>query len=293
MSKKKAFSVINIYQFIFQALRNQPKLWIPYVGFTLLELFFLIFLYLAPRQPFAVLLAPPIRAFWGEKFLHYPVNFLLLPKLASLSRNFLACIFGSLLTGFAVAMVVDVYYKKNINALASLKAAFKKYLYLFAVVLLITVLFFSLIKIIEKGLLKYFLFGHATLLFLKPQVWLGPILIIINLLIVILVQGLLVYAIPIIMTGNGKLFKAIGRSMVMFTKLFLPTLFLVGLPILAYLPIIVLQFNTPFLINRFLPEAVLYVCIAAAIINSLVVDLLVTFSSTILYLQNKDLICEK
>ncbi len=293
MSKKKAFSVINIYQFIFQALRNQPKLWIPYVGFTLLELFFLIFLYLAPRQPFAVLLAPPIRAFRGEKFLHYPANFLLLPELASLSRNFLACIFGSLLTGFAVAMVVDVYYKKNINALASLKAAFKKYLYLFAVVLLVTVLFFSLIKIIEKGLLKYFLSGHATLLFLKPQVWLGPILIIINLLIVILVQGLLVYAIPIIMTGNGKLFKAIGRSTVMFTKLFLPTLFLVGLPILAYLPIIVLQFNTSFLINRFLPEAVLYVCIAAAIINSLVVDLLVTFSSTILYLQNKDLICEK
>jgi hypothetical protein len=172
-------------------------------------------------------------------------------------------------------MVTDVFNKKDVRIFASLIMAIKKYFSLFAVVLIITGLFFSFLKLIEMGLM-----------FLHPKAWMGPVLIALNLLVVLLVQGAFVYAIPLLMIKNENLFKALGKSVVMFFKLFVPTVALIGLPLLFYVPIIVLQFNTPLLIDRTFPEAVLYVSIAAVIFNSLIVDLFITLSTTILFLQN-------
>jgi hypothetical protein len=280
VDKKKSVSIINTYHLVFQALRSQPKLFIPYICFVLVELAVLFLLYVAPRHPFNVVLAPPIKAFFGEPFLHYPTNFLLLPKLSSLSRNFLSCILGALMTGFAVLMVSDAYNHKTVRPAASLKTAFKKYISLFTVVLIITGLFFGLLKLVETG--------FASLLFLKSKVWLGPAMIGINILVVLLVQGLFAYAIPLLMLENNKLFQAMARSVGIFFKLFIPTAVLIGLPLLTYIPIIVLQYNTPLLISKVFPEAVLYVCVIAAILNSFVIDLLITLSTTVLFLQNRD-----
>jgi hypothetical protein len=286
VDKKKSNSIISTYHLVFQSLRSQPKLFIPFVFFILVELICLFFVYVAPRVPFNVVLAPPIKTFWGERFLHYPANFLLLPKLGSLIRNFLSCIMGSLLTGLAVVMAADVFNKKSARIFPSLKTAIKKYLALFTVVLLITVLFFSFLKLIETGIVKYFISGHKDLLSLGPKIWMGPILIALNLLVVLLVQGLFVYAIPLLMIGNENLFKALVKSVMVFFKLFWPTVALIGLPLLFYIPIIVLQFNTPVLIDRVFPEAVLFVSIAAVIFNSLILDLFITLATTFLFLQN-------
>ncbi|MCX5707730.1 MAG: hypothetical protein NTY14_01910 [Candidatus Omnitrophica bacterium] len=280
MDKKKSLSIINTYHLVFQALRSQPKLFIPYICFVLVELAVLFLLYVAPRHPFNVVLAPPIKAFFGEAFLHYPTNFLLLPKLSSLSRNFLSCILGALMTGFAVLMVSDAYNQKTVRPTVSLKSAFKKYFSLFTIVLVITGLFFGLLKLVEMG--------FSSLLFLKPKAWLGPVVIAINILVVLLIQGLFAYSIPLLVLENNKVFQAMGRSLGLFFKLFLPTVVLIGLPLLTYIPIIVLQYNTPLLISKVFPEAVLYVCILAAVLNSFVIDLLITVSTTVLFLQNRD-----
>src|SRR5512137_299041 len=95
----KSQSLINTYNLVFKALTRQQKLWVPFIIFVFTELVLLMLLYVAPRQPFNAVLAPPIRAFWGERFLHYPANFLLLPKLESLLRNYLTVFLGSFLTG--------------------------------------------------------------------------------------------------------------------------------------------------------------------------------------------------
>jgi hypothetical protein len=281
VDKKKSLSVINTYHLVFQALRNQPKLFIPYLCFAMVELAVLFLLYVAPRHPFNVVLAPPIRAFFGEAFLHYPTNFLLLPKLSSLSRNFLSCILGALMTGFAVHMVSDAYNQKTIRLAVSLKAAFKKYISLFTIVLVITGLFFGFLKLVEMG--------FANFAFLKSHARLGSVVIAVNILVVLLVQGFFAYAIPLLMLEDSKLFVALGRSVVLFFKLFIPTVVLIGLPLLTYIPVIVLQYNTPLLISKVFPEAVLYVCIIAAILNSFVIDMLITVSTTVLFLQNRDL----
>jgi len=281
--------VINIYGLVFQALKLQPKFFVPFILFVILELIALLFIFVTPRQPFISVLGPIVKAFWGEAFLHYPTNFVLLPRLASLARTVLSVIFGSLLTGAAVSMVNEYYNKRQVKANAGLLNGFKKYLTLFTFVLILTILFFGSIKIFYWALAKYFMAGFKTLLFIKPRFWLGPMAIFINILIGLFIQSLFIYTIPAIMIDNIKLLRAMGRSLKLFAKYFGQTITLVGLPILVYIPIIILQYKTSFIINRVFPEFVLVIAIFSAIISALVTDILITISTAFLYLKLKEI----
>jgi hypothetical protein len=238
-------------------------------------------------MPLKLILGPAIRTFWGERFLHYPLNFLLLPKLTSFARMALSIFFGSLLTGMAVAIVSDAYNKKHLKLEASFKTALKRYFELFAVVFIFTFLFYIIQKIVMAGLMKYFMAGHSRLLFLGAGIWLGPVLFCLNFILAVLVQSAFIYAIPILIIEKEKLVKAIARSFVLFKKLFIPTFILVGLPMLLYVPILILESGSGFLINRLFPESVLLVLILGSLVSSVVIDLLVTVSTTFMYLMNK------
>ncbi|HTY44983.1 MAG TPA: hypothetical protein VMD52_03215 [Patescibacteria group bacterium] len=277
-------TIKNAYTQTFRAIRSTPEFFWPFFIFAILESVFLLILFLAPREPLRLVLGPPIRTFWGERFLHYPANFLLLPKLSSLSRMFLSVFFGSLLTGTAVAMAVDVFTKGKARFDNSLKTALKKYLVLFAIILVVTVLFYLALRFSSTALVKYFIAGHRKLLFIPAALWLGPLAVIINLAVAIVIQALFTYAIPALMAENQRFITCIFRSFVAFKDLFGKTLLLVTLPILAYLPIIVLNYNAAFLIRKAFPEIILIVLLAGVFISALVVDLLITYSTAFLYL---------
>jgi hypothetical protein len=280
--------VINIYRLVFQALKFQPKLFVPFIIFVALELLALLFIFVTPRLPFIKVFGPPVKTFFGEAFLHYPANFILLPKLASHARMVLALVFGSLLTGAAVSMVNEHYNKRHVRANPALFNAFKKYTTLFTFVLILTIIFFGSIKVFYWALTKYFMAGFKSFLFIKPRLWLGPLSIVVNIVIGVFIQGLFIYTIPSIMIDNLKLVKAIGRSLAMFARYFVQTITLVSLPVLVYIPIIILQYKTPYIIEHVFPEFVLLIAIFAAIMSSLVIDILITTSTTFLYLKVKD-----
>ena len=75
---KKAFQAIKQS---WNLLKKHPLIIFPFVLFALLEAMALYLLFLAPQEPFAKLLAPPIARFFGEQFIRYPGHLLLLPKL--------------------------------------------------------------------------------------------------------------------------------------------------------------------------------------------------------------------
>ena len=276
------------YNTSIKSLKNHPALFLPFIIFAILEVIVLVIIYLAPRMPLRLILGPLISTFWGERFLHYPANFLLLPKIASLSRMGLAVIFSSLLSGVAVALVFAVHNKKQIKFKEAFKSALKKYSSLFIVVLIFTLLFYFLVKLVAIGLLNYFMAGHSRLLFLKPGIWMGPILSAINFMLALLIQSAFVYAIPLLIIEKQKLIKAVIGSFVLFKKLFIPTLILVGLPMLVYIPIIILNSKTAFLIDKVFPEFILLVSFLSIIISSLVIVTIVTVSTTFLYLASKE-----
>ena len=245
-------------------------------------------IYFAPRMPLKTLFGPPISTFWGEKFLHYPLNFILMPKLAGISRMCLSVLFGSLLTGLAVLIIYDLYQGKTIKLKNDFWAALKNYASLFIIVLVFTSLFYFFSKIFSIILIKYFTAGHTKLLFLGIKFWLGPAFITLNFIFGIFIQSAFVYAIPILFVEKAKLLTAISRSLRLFKKHFVYTTTLVGLPFLLYLPIMALNANTSLLISKTFPEFILIVSIIGIAIASLVIDPLITLSTMLFYLDTKE-----
>ncbi|MGE5307660.1 MAG: hypothetical protein ACM3OC_01085 [Deltaproteobacteria bacterium] len=283
--RARRFSLPQAYRFAPAALRRQPRIIVPFSIFVFAELLCLSLLYLAPRPPLSAILAPPIRAFWGDMYLHYPNNFLLLPQLASWSRTVLYVVIGSFLNGMAVLMVGRVYagVREHEGVAAS---TLRRYGALFGVSLLLTALYVGLVKLSNGYLSSYFLV-HERLLLLPPGIWMGPVVFVFDLLLGIITQSLFVYAAPGIMLEDRSFFSSITRSFALFAQWPLVSIMLVAVPVALYVPLMVLQYKTPFFVQNN-PESVLLIAAAGSLVNSLIVDLLVTVSVTYFYLKVND-----
>lgn len=280
--------IIKVYKTLFPILKRHSELILPFLYFVCFELAALIFISIIPRDPFVRVFGPWVRTFWGEAFLHYPANFFLMPKLVSLSRMFLSIFVGSLVSGTVVLLVLDAVRNNKNSLKQSFKSAAKNYISLFFIVFTITLSFYFLTKLVTIGLIKYFASGHTKLIFIGLRTWLGPILSIISFFIALFIQAAFAYAIPYLLIEKKKIVPAVTASFKLFKKMFLPTLFLVGLPMVIYGPVIVLNYNTKFLVFNVFPEFILIVSILGIAIASLLIDPLVTVGTTILFLSEKD-----
>ena len=278
----------TIYHQSIQALKAQKKLLIPFAIFAGIESIVLTLIFLAPRVPFNAVLGPPIKTFKGEMYLHYPVNFLLIPEASSFFRTIISVLIGSLLAGAAALMIAQVFEKKAAAFGSAIAGSAKKYFQLFIIILSTAVILHYAYKGVTIGLAKYFIAGHKQLFGYTYSVWRGPLTIIISIFILLVVQAFFVYAVPFLMIGKEKLFKAIWRSFVLFSRNIWQTLLIVTLPFLVYIPVIILQYKTAYLIDNVFPELVLIVAYIEILLSSLVVDLFVTMSATLFYLNNKE-----
>lgn len=285
MQKNKSFHYLKkAYTLTLSSIRKNPLLLLPFAVFSLFEFAALLVICLAPRQPFIKVFGPPIRTLWGEIFLHYPTNFLLMDKLLSLSRMGMAVIFGSLLTGMAVYMVLDAYQNKPLKAGAAFKSSFKKYIYFLVATLIVTMSFYFSARYLLIGLGYYFTHGHTRLLWLPPQLWIGPMLPAINFLLALTIQSALIYIIPLLVFENCNFFKAFLRTFLVFKRLFIPTLLLICAAMLVYVPITILKHSTPFLIEKTFPEFIIFVAGLGILVGNLAVDAFITLSTAFLYL---------
>ena len=278
----------KILKATFDAIKHRPIVYVPFLIFAILETISFVLICFTPRTPLVTIFGPLIKTLFSEQFLHYPSFFLLVPKLSSFARMTLSVIFGSLLTAMAIILVLDTDHKKQTKLNYSFKLALKKYDAYFLIYLLVTVLFYYSVKVCTSLILNYFIAGHTRLLFLSAKLWLGSLLICVNFVITVLIQSLFIYTLPILIIDKGKLLGSIWKSMVMFKKLFVPTIILVAFPMLLYVPIILLNSNSDFLMNKLFPEFMLIVTFSGILLSSLVIDPLVTISTTYLYLFNKE-----
>ncbi|MFH1413950.1 MAG: hypothetical protein ABIG56_03810 [Candidatus Omnitrophota bacterium] len=277
--------LIKIYEKTITAIRKYPFIFFPFLLYALLQAIALVIIYIAPRDPFNKILAPPIRTFWGERFLHYPTNFILLPKLFSIAQFGLAVIIGSLITGLVVALVLNIFDKRKPGLRQGLFTAVKRYIPLILITFLVLALFRFSTKFIVFLLTKYFLAGHERLLFLGGRLWFGPLLLLTNFACAILIQALFIYSIPVLIIERKNFITSLFRGVILFKRWFMQSLILVGLPMFAYLPILLLQFKTSYLINNFSPESILLVTSLGIVVSSLVIDPLVIISTTFFYLS--------
>lgn len=264
---------IKIWKLTFGALAKYPIILLPFIIVGLFDAFSLLLLYLAPQAPISFVFAPPIRAFWGERFLHYPLNFVLMPRLFGFAHIINTAIIGVLMTGLAIGMLSEAKGGNKPRALPNLILAFKKYFIIFAIWLLMYIL--------------------ATLVYKIPPLFLKfsskavfQIVFYLCFLIVVLIEVIFIYAIPATIIERRGLISAIKRGMLLSKSYFLTTIILVAIPSLLYIPIVFLKAKSVALMVRLFPEIVLII-LGIGIVVTVLIDCIVTCSIATLFINQE------
>lgn len=273
--KNKLMIAMDAWRITFRLFKQNPSVLVPFFLVGLVDVVMLFIVYLAPQPPFSAILGPPIKVFWGERFLHYPFNLLLVPRLFDLAHIVSTALIGVLMTGAVVRMLKESYAGIKPNLGLSLSKSLRVYLKL----LVIWLVMFGLVSVVFKALPVIFHFKQRA----ASLIVLGA-----GFLISIIIQAIFIYAIPAVIIEEKKIWPAIKRSASFCQSAFLPTLILVGLPTLMYIPMLILKGKLPFLMSKVFPETVL-IFIGLGIVISVIMDSLITSATTILFLnQRKD-----
>lgn len=289
MHKNPPIKLFDLFSRTVALLKGNRVLYLPFFIFFAVEIFCLILIHLSNYSPFSLIFGPIVKAFWGEQFLHFPFNFILLPKLASFSRLTLSVLIGSILSGAATLITANIYYNKSIKLSPAILKTLKKYASLFVILLILNITLYFAFKFIGFALFKYFSKGSKELFFIPLRFWsYGPIPILVNFSVAVFFQAAFIFAIPFVMLDNVSPIKAMIRSFTLFFKLFKTTSLLIILLMLIYLPILILNMKTVFIIENVFPEAIILIALMGSVLSSLVIDPLMTVASTLLFIKNKE-----
>lgn len=262
----KENQILAIFRLTVEFLKETPALWVLFFVISLFDFAALTLLFFAPSEPYSTFFAPIIRTFWGERFLHYPENFLLLPKLLSHAHTLIVSIFGVFVSGLVIKKAEIYVASQSATTTELLAPVFRKY---FLLILGWAFFYFvytlgikQILPLLPRGNFIRFGFSFAFGLFL---------------------QGLFAFMMPAIVVSKKGVLASIAQSFklalshygVILALLLLPMAFLFAFSFLKALG---------FYYNRFYPEMMLWV-LSLGIIFSMVVDLVVTTSTAILYFK--------
>ena len=243
--------------------RRYPVTAIPFLIMAVMDLAALYVLYLAPQHPVSVLLAPPVRAFWGEQFLHYPMNLFLLPKLYNYAHIVLLGIVGVFTTGWSITMIEQAYQEKSPVLMRSALSAVKRYVSLLIIGILIFLFSFFLGRLAANTSI---IITYAIYFF--------------NFLI----QIIFLYAMAAVVIRKGNVIGATNSSFLMAKKYFVVTLLLSALTGVLYFPLMLLKENLSFFVNKFYPDSIMAV-LALTILATALIDIIITFLVAVLFLK--------
>ena len=89
-----------------------------------------------------------------------------------------------------------------------------------------------------------------------------------------------------IIRNNKNIIKSFAEGIAFLRKVFLPTVTILGLAILVYLPVFILKQNLPFLSSIFYPE-IIVVIFAIGVFVAFIIDIFVTTVTTFIFLEKK------
>jgi len=267
-------SALGVWKQTFKTLLSNRIILLPFVIIGLINSIVLSLIFLAPQPPFSYLLAPPIRVFWGDKFLHYPVNFILIPKLFNYAHIFTSATIGVLMAALAIGMLKEAKSGNKPQMLINLIYALKRFFALFSVWLITFIIAAGVYRIptLFSGIVDSSIF---------------KILFFISYFIVALVEVAFIYAPPAIIIEKKGIISGIKQGLLFTKRKFLTTLLLVMIPAILYLPLLVLRTKSAVLMNQFFPEITLIV-LGLGIIGSVIINCLIICSTTTLFLNQRE-----
>jgi len=263
--------VIKAWRESIRVLVKYPRLFIPFIVTATVNYAMLYLVYLMPQRPVAYVLAPPVRVFFGEKFLHYPFNLFIMPRLFYYGGILISATIGVLMIAVAIGMLKNIYLNNKSAASASLAFSFKRYFALLGIWLITFLLSFAFVKVV-----KHFHYSGIILNLLPYLAYIG----------VVIIQLFFIYAVPALIIERRNILVSLLRGFIFVKKHFISSVLLLFLPALLYLPIVMLKQHIPGLIRHFYPEIIIVV-LSGEIFVSLIVDILTTIPIAIVFLRNR------
>ena len=275
MAKRKRTSGTNqegggykdVYRQVFDILKKDPTIWILFSILAILDVIALTCLFLAHSQPFSVVLAPVIRTFYSDKFLHYPANFILLPKIFNHAHLIITSFIGVIVTGVVIKKIeAHVRGAAPMTTFEAGKSVLRRY---FAV-LVAWIFSYGLFRIVFGYSLP--LFGHNIVMFLAGAFLIGLCL-----------QSIVVFLLPAILIKDLSLLKGIGEGLKFGIRNLPMAALIISIPMAMIVALSFVKMLTPLWIQIF-PEMILGILFFGIILMT-AVDLIITSSATVLYLK--------
>ena len=271
----------SVWSMTFKMVRRYPSILFPFFMIAVSQAIVLAIMFYFPRPPLSIIFAQPIRAFFGEQFLHYPSNFLLLPRLFYFGQVVVMVTIGAIMFGTAIGLIHRANKKDEAYGVAdSLNRSVRHYLTLVGIWVVIFCL--SLIILRFPGFLITKFLSRTPLVSALLQVLFYG-----GFLLVFLVEALFIYAYPAAVLEDRGLLSAIKRSLRVSRKVFSTTFILIAIPRILEVLVIALRRYALMRVNRVLPELTL-VILGLVITASFIADFLVMSSTVNLFVLTKE-----
>lgn len=247
-------------------MAKKPVVILPFIFIAFFETLALEAIFFAGRFPLSKIAGPVIRKFYGEQFLHYPGTLVLLPKLF----NTVQTVIYIALSAALIAASVNIY--KNISGGLPLKAdaiirnTARRYFEYLAYGAIVTFVLF----LVSRA--EMFAFAKAISLVGRflPEYIRGILPFV--LMAIIFLSNVLVYtftisAIPLMVLEKKSLIGSLTASALIGARNFFRIFGLLLVPFSLYLPFTVLKSYSVRIVDRWGPEANLYVALASVIVT--------------------------
>ncbi len=271
-----------VWNITLKGLKRSPCILLPFTIVAFIEGISLSLLFLAPRPPLSTLLAPPIRKFVGESYLHYPYNFLMLPSLFDYVNIIITIFIASLMIAWSVGMIKEINEGNFHNLMYhTFISAIKRYLAVVIVYIIVTFLIagiFNSVKFLSMNSSPYVKFVNQWTFMQMAMIC--------SFLITIAIESFFVYIIPLMIISKRGIIRAIKESFSIGRQIFLPTFFLILIPNLLNGIITYLEQKNYLSVYAPFPEVTLFL-LGGKILLTLFTTYLTVVSITILFLWRK------
>ncbi len=195
-----------------QLAGSHRRLWLPFLVTVLFEVILLVLVWMAPHPPFSTVLAPPIRFFFSDRVLHYPLHLWFLYFVMKHTNAAAAILVGAFMSGLACQMVIQARQGQPISLRSALVSGRIRYGR-------ITLIWLATWAIAKGAIQLFTIFAPKV----PAAFWVAVSLSIV-------LQALLVYAIPAAVFEQLSWWRALLRSVRETLRHPVSTLFIVAVP---------------------------------------------------------------
>ena len=130
--KKGQRHLIPLLRGAINTVISNPVILVPFLTIAFIQLLVLELLYFFPRFPLSKFINPVVITLWGREFIHYPNNFLILPKLFQIAQVFIYLFVSCFFIAVAIAIITNINNGQKINVGATCREMFGQYIDIFS-----------------------------------------------------------------------------------------------------------------------------------------------------------------